>query len=373
MSGGHRPTVLVSEVSGNWGGIEAFIANEVAPLQDEFEIHCIAQNDDPGIHTRLSIPRDHVFVVTERYGSAAYRRHMRAIYSRGYDIIHLNKNSLIKWLPLTLARKAAPDSACILHSHNTSPSSRSPLAFLHYLVRPLLVGRAQCLLACSNVAAAYMFGGHAKDSTIVRNGIDVSRFAFDEMQRRRIRALYGIPPDASVLVNVARLSDQKNQVRLVRMFGEYRKGDPSAFLMLVGDGERHAQIEGTANELGLGTYVIFAGSQQDVGAYYSAADLAVFPSLYEGLPVSLVEAQANGIRILASDHITRDADVLGDTCFESLDADDAVWADHMSALTTQPYDASARRACALRMQGAGYDAQDASETLRRIYRRLLAS
>lgn len=298
---------------------------------------------------------------------------MQAIYSHGYDIIHLNKNSLVKWLPLTLARKASPHSACILHSHNTSPSSRSPLAFLHYLVRPLLVGRPQCLLACSDVAAAYMFGGHAKDATIVRNGVDIPRFSFDETQRKRIRATYGIPFDATVLVNVARLSDQKNQSRLVRMFAEYRKGDPSAFLMLVGDGERRAQIEGAVNELGLGVHVILAGRQQDVGAYYSAADLAVFPSLYEGLPVSLVEAQANGIRILASDTITRDADVLGYMRFDSLDAPDAVWADHMSTLTAQPYDASARRACAAQMADAGYDAQDASETLRRIYRRLLAS
>ncbi|MEE0653517.1 MAG: glycosyltransferase [Bifidobacterium criceti] len=375
MSGTGKPSVLVSEISGNWGGIEAFIENEVTPLQDEFDVYCIAQNDDPAIRARLTIPDDHVLTVSERYGSLAYRRHMRQIYGHGFDIIHLNKNSLVKYLPLTLARKVSPRSKYILHSHNTSPSSKSPLAFLHYLTRPFAVRHAQCLLACSQTAASYLFGSRAQNATIVRNGIDVPRFTFDERKRIEVREAWHIPTDATVLVNVARLSDQKNQMRLVEMFDEYRKGDPSAFLLLVGEGERRPQIEKIIARRGLERHVRLTGRQQDIGAYYSAADLAVFPSLFEGLPVAFIEAQANGIPILASDVVTKDADVLGTMCFESLSASDAVWADHIAALSVsgRALDADLRRSAAERMEQAGYDAKNASETLRRIYRRLLAS
>lgn len=375
MNGNSKPSVLVSEISGNWGGIEAFIENEVAPLQDEFDVYCIAQNDDPAIRARLSIPDDHVLTVPERYGSLAYRRHMKVIYGRGFDIIHLNKNSLVKYLPLTLARKVSPRSRCILHSHNTSPSSKSPLASLHYLIRPFMVRRAHCLLACSQTAASYLFGSYAQDSTIVRNGVDVRRFAFDERKRLEVREAWHIPADATVLINVARLSDQKNQTRLVEMFDEYRKGDPAAFLLLVGEGERRQQIERTVARLGLEPYVKLTGRQRDIGAYYSAADLAVFPSLFEGLPVAFIEAQANGIPVLASDTVTKDADVFGSMCFESLSASDAVWADHIAALSVpgRALDEDARPRAAERMEQVGYDAKNASETLRRIYRRLLAS
>ena len=238
-----------------------------------------------------------------------------------------------------------------------------------------MVRRAHCLLACSQTAASYLFGSYAQDSTIVRNGVNVRRFAFDERKRLEVREAWHIPADATVLINVARLSDQKNQTRLVEMFDEYRKGDPAAFLLLVGEGERRQQIERTVAHLGLEPYVKLTGRQRDIGAYYSDADLAVFPSLFEGLPVAFIEAQANGIPVLASDTVTKDADVFGSMCFESLSASDAVWADHIAALSVpgRALDEDARPRAAERMEQAGYDAKNASETLRRIYRRLLAS
>lgn len=372
MSGTGKPSVLVSEISGNWGGIEAFIENEVTPLQDEFDVYCIAQNDDPAIRARLTIPDGHVLTVSERYGSLAYRRHMRQIYGRGFDIIHLNKNSLVKYLPLTLARQVSPRSRRILHSHNTSPSSRSPLAFLHYALRPFVSRQADCLLGCSHAAADYMFGKRSADATIVRNGIDASRFAFDDAARARLRADLRIPQDATVLINVSRLSEQKNQLRLLAIFHEYLKADPTAFLMLVGDGELRPRIEARIAQLGLGEQVLLLGRCDNTEDYYSTADVAVFPSLFEGLPVAFIEAQANGLPILASDVVTKDADASGLIGFASLSATDAVWADDLYALTAQQRTPSERLPYSHRMIEAGYDAEEASKTLRRIYRRLLA-
>lgn len=217
-----------------------------------------------------------------------------------------------------------------------------------------------------------MFGKRSADATIVRNGIDVSRFAFDSDARARIREELRIPLDATVLINVARMSEQKNQLRLLSIFHEYLKADASAFLVLVGDGDLRPRIEARIAQLGLERQVLLLGRRANTEEYCSAADVAVFPSLFEGLPVALIEAQANGLPILASDVVTKDADVSGLIEFASLSAPDGVWADDLYALTAQQRMPSERLPYAQRMVEAGYDAKEASKTLRRIYRRLLA-
>lgn len=374
LQASHKPSVLVFEISTNWGGIESFVENEIAPLQDEFDVYCVAQNDDPAIRERLSIPPDHVITLSEAYGSAEYRKHLKEIYSRNFDIIHFNKNSLIKFIPITMAERYAKQSKIVIHSHNTSPSSKSPIAFLHHVVRPFVVKKADETIACSTLAAQYLFGNtQAAQATIVANGIDVERFQFNEDDRREIRESLRIPEDAVVLINVGRFSAQKNQTRLIHMFAKYVQQDPTARLILVGDGDTRPEIEAAIEECRVRNNVLLVGKQSQVAKYYSAADLAVFPSIYEGLPVAMIEAQANGIPLLVSDVVTGEVNIAGDIAVESLQANDEQWAARIAEMTKAPRSAARRLRAAEQMRDAGYDQHDASEALRAVYHKLLAT
>ncbi len=361
-----KPSVLVFEASDNWGGIEAFIGNEIAPLQDEFDIFVVTQNENPRIRERIGLPTDHYITVSERYGSPAYRKHLRSLFARGFDIVHVNKNSLIKYLPITLAKRVST-SKVIIHSHNTSPSSNSSLAFLHYLTRPFITPKGDVLVACSEVAAEYMFGRKDKNAEIITNGINTETFRFDSNRRIAVREELSIADDDAVFINVGRFSSQKNQMFLLDAFAVYHKTQPHSRLLLVGDGETRKQIKECVKSHGLNDFVILTGRRSDISALYSAADVAVVPSLFEGLPVSLVEAQASGIRILASDTITREINLTGQMVFKSLRDGPQQWAETMAGMadSVDTYEARANGADIVRE--SGYDQADSRGKLEGVY------
>ena len=96
-----KPSVLVFEASDRWGGIESFIANEICPLRQWFDVHVVTQQEDADIRRRIPIPDDRFIEMEGRYGSARYRRWLRELMHRRFDIIHVNKNSLMKYLPIS--------------------------------------------------------------------------------------------------------------------------------------------------------------------------------------------------------------------------------------------------------------------------------
>ncbi|PAU68637.1 glycosyltransferase [Bifidobacterium criceti] len=366
-----KPSVLVFEASDRWGGIESFIANEICPLRQWFDVHVVTQQEDADIRRRIPISDDRFIEMEGRYGSARYRRWLRELMHRRFDIIHVNKNSLMKYLPITYARRYA-DSKVIIHSHNTRPSVRSAVSALHYMVRPWIEPLADARLACSRTAAAYMFGKDAHAAEIVNNGIDTERFVYRPQDRAEVRRELGIAGTDTVLMNVGRFTEQKNQKFLLDVFAEYRARQPHSTLLLVGEGELREALERHAAELRLQDHVIFTGRRNDVHRLFSAADLVLFPSLYEGLPTTLVEAQANGVPVLASSAITAEADITGTVRFEELDHGVEAWADAVADIERHAPDMERRGKAAAIVREHGYDRADGVLYLKAIYDSLLA-
>jgi glycosyltransferase involved in cell wall biosynthesis len=137
-------------------------------------------------------------------------------------------------------------------------------------------------------------------SPVIYNGIDTQLYAYSEHQRHKWREKYGIPENAFVFVNVASFSSVKNQQLLVRAFGEALKFFPSSFLVLVGDGETHQEISGLVKELDILNKVFLTGKTLDVAQILSASDCFVLSSLWEGLPISVLEAMAEGKPIIST-------------------------------------------------------------------------
>ena len=158
---------------------------------------------------------------------------------------------------------------------------------------------------------------------MIPNGVDLKRFEFDINKRNQMRMTLGIKEDTMILGHIGRLSTPKNHKFLLNVFNQYHKINSNSKLLLVGDGELFESIKQHINKLDINDAVIMTGSKQNTEDYYQIMDIFLFPSLWEGLPVSVVEAQANGLQCIISDVITHDVDLTA--LIQYLPLDEKLW------------------------------------------------
>lgn len=189
-------------------------------------------------------------------------------------------------------------------------------------------------LACGEAAAINGWGkGAVKNNkvTILPNAIDSDRFKFNEKKRNEVRARYGISDDDFVVGHVGRFFLQKNHEFLIDIFAELHKQMANAKLLLLGNGPLQEHIQQKVEKLGLSRCVIFAGLQRDPASFYTAMDVFCFPSLWEGLPLTLVEAQYSGLPCVVSDAVPRETAITDKVFTLSID-DVKPWCEKLSSL-----------------------------------------
>ena len=169
----------------------------------------------------------------------------------------------------------------------------------------------------------------------IPNGVNLKRFAFCEEKRQQMRQELGIAKDTFVLGHIGRITAPKNHQFLVELFAEYHKENPNSRLLLIGNGELFETVQQQCVQLGISDAVIMVGSKTNTEDYYQAMDVFVFPSLWEGLPVSVVEAQANGLPCLLSDVITHDVDLTDQVKYLSL-TDKKAWLREVADIQRKP-------------------------------------
>ena len=257
----------------------------------------------------------------------------------------------------------------IAHAHNTSFGQVYTLKRRAYewLMRKLILQNATDLLGCSADACKFVFGDDCMNDprcAVMCNGFDVDAFAYNKQKGDAIRKQYGIE-DKLVVGHVGRFEDQKNHTQLVEQFAAIKKRREDAVLLCVGRGSLMTEIREKCEGLGISESVIFAGAQKDTPSYYSAMDVFLFPSLYEGLGSVLIEAQANGLRVVTSKTVVPDdIDVTGSATFVPLEASADVWADAVLAASVRITDSSAN----VKVKEL-YDIKSVTENLCRIYLR----
>lgn len=250
------------------------------------------------------------------------REKFRRILLEGhYDIVHSSMANA-SFLYLSEAKKAGV-KVRIQHSHQDRAADR-----LSHAVRniPLLkIGNSFATVnaACSQSAGKFLFKG--KPFFVINNAIDYDKFRFDPEKRVEFRKRYSLN-DEFVIGTAGRFCPQKNFAHLIRDFAKLKEIRPDARLLIAGDGEQKDSLKLLAAELSLSESVMFLGPVKEMPSFLSSLDCFVFTSLYEGLPVSGVEAQANGVPCVFSDSITREADVSKNVDFVSLDKPPAFWA-----------------------------------------------
>lgn len=223
-----------------------------------------------------------------------------------YKIIHGHVRSTSA-IYLLIAKKHG--LITIIHSHSTS-NGKGTMGMLKTVMQYPTRYIADYLFACSEKAGKWMYGQYVSQKLnykIVPNGIDLARFEFKLQKRKQIRQYLGIQDNEMVIGHVGRFTAAKNHEFLIRVFQAYREKHAYAKLLLVGEGELLESIKSKCRELNILENVIFTGNRSDTENFYQAMDVMAFPSLWEGLGIVLIEAQANNLPCFVSKTIPKEA------------------------------------------------------------------
>ena len=262
-----------------------------------------------------------------------YTAFLKNVFSKGYDVVHFHLSSISDLRIFKFAKKSGA-GRIIVHSHNSFtdvPSKLRRIVFgnLHKILRVFANKYSNFKCACSPVAAEWMFGKvKGKDAIIMNNAVSISKFAYSEKHRADLRESLNIKTKY-VIGHAGRFSVQKNQNFLLDTFKALSEKRDDCTLLLIGNGELTNSVKQHAKELQLDDKVVFVDFQEDIYRYYSVMDLFVMPSLFEGLPITLVESQANGLSSLVSDAVTKNSDLTGLVEFMSLDDGATKWAERI--------------------------------------------
>lgn len=335
MSARYRVLHLLHSM--NRGGAETFVMNLFRTIDRDryaFDFLLASERDDYGDEIlrlggrifRLAPRRRHPF---------GYLGSLNDFFDRHpgeFDAVHLHCSSLSSPEALFAARSRGIPTR-ILHIHSTRPEGLLH-GLLHGLLRGVSLRCATQLLACSGSAASWLCGGsaHRAEVRVVPNGIDTSLFGFDAGIRDEVRRELGLGRGTTLVGHVGRFCTAKNHPFLLRVFASWVSEHPDSVLLLVGRGEGYEAAVRQSEALGIASRVRFAGVREDVDRLLQAVDLFVFPSLFEGFPVSVVEAQASGTKVVCSDRVSAEVKLCDNLWFLPLEAGPAEWARRMASL-----------------------------------------
>lgn len=218
----------------------------------------------------------------------------------------------------------------IYRSSNSKPTGTGKREYyLHRLFMFMPILFANVRIAPSVEAAEFMFGKKCikkGKAQLVHNSLDTTLYSFNLESRNQLRKEFNVSENEILIGHIGRFNHQKNHIFLIEIFHEYLQLNPNAKLILVGDGELYSTIVEKVIEHKIADSVIFTGVRKDIPQVLSAFDLFLFPSFYEGMPNTVIEAQTSGLPCIISDCITKDVKITDLVNFLSLNADSCVWA-----------------------------------------------
>jgi glycosyltransferase EpsF len=281
----------------------------------------------------------------------------------GWRVVH-SHTLFSSALHLAAARLAGVPHR-VAHSHNTQDANSASLAGRMYqrMARWLLGFVSTRRVACGIAAAKYLFPGR-QDVVVIPNAVDIDRFA--KASGAAVRKALGIRDGEMVIVQVGRFLPVKNHVRSVAIARALRQAGVEFQLLLVGDGQEQGRIEELLREHELEEIVRPLGLRADIPELMAAADVMLMPSLNEGFPVVLVEAQAAGLPSVVSGVVSQEVDLgLGIVDFVSLDVPDDDWVERIKRAATGTVPDSTQ--CGIVLEAAGFSSATGAKRLEEIY------
>lgn len=311
--------------SENKGGVESYISN-------------LKQNMDCEKYEVIySMPRMVIDGKTwlrpkNRHNYIKYWHFWKKFYKENhFDVVYLNTCDVVSIDDLRFS-KAGGVPVRIIHSHSSGNQQgiEQKMSIFHQFSeknsRQVLGQYATHLFACSKVAGDWMFDG--RPYQIIKNGISLKKYKYNEEFRKYIRTEYNLG-GGTVVGIIGRLAPPKNLLFSVKILQEYLIKESTVKAVFIGDGEQRKEVEAAVVEAGLQDRIIFAGAVDNVNEWMSAIDCLLMPSLFEGLPFVLVEAQAAGLHCVVSSAVSPEANITGLIDYVDLTESTEVWADKL--------------------------------------------
>ncbi|ALS37355.1 glycosyltransferase involved in cell wall biosynthesis [Enterococcus rotai] len=359
----NKVRVLIFGMSNLLGGVETYMFNYYNHLDlSKIQVDFVTMYPTMYFEKEVEAKGAKVYHVTEvKKNPQKFISEVKTILSdEQYDIVHVNMLSAANILPVTIAKKMGVKKIFV-HSHNANTPNGLLRKAMHQWNKRKIVRLATDYLACSKKAGTWLFGEELADQIIIiPNGVEIEQYKFDAQIRTEVRKELGLAEDQLVIGHVGAFREQKNHDFLIDIFATLHKKNPDAVLVLVGQGELQAKIQSKVTQLHLENNIKFLGVRQDSNRIYQAMDIFVLPSLFEGLPVVGVEAQAAGLPLIISDQVTRELAITENCQFLPID-DPEKWAEAILATKIANRDISED------FSKNGYDINIASKSLNNLY------
>lgn len=348
----------------NRGGIENFIMNlyrtiDKTKIQFDFVEHtekkCAFDDDISALGGKIYHCPDYRVI-----NHSAYSKWWSSFFCNHpeYKMIHSHLDSCAN-IHLRIAKKYG--RITIAHSHSSSEGFG-----IRAIVKSILkINFNHCCsykFACSEEAAKWLYKNKQNEAEIIKNGIDADKYTFNSNVRAEYRKKLNIPESEIVLGHIGRIDKNKNHAFIIDVLKALNDLGLNATFVSAGKGDELDNIKQKAKQSGIENKVIFLGLRKDVPNVLQAFDIFIMPSMYEGLPVSAIEAQAAGLKCLLSDVITAETNVTGLVAFMSLNDSALSWAKTIQSML--PYE---RTDTSAQIRNAGYDIQAAADYLTNFY------
>lgn len=285
----------------NKGGVESYIANLCGQLPDDYEvIYRLPHMELDGVNWDCP---------PNRHNYLHYRRFWKRFFKENhFDVLYYNTCDIVSIDMLRFA-KAAGVPVRIIHAHSTS--NQSKITMFHQLTEFINRGElhrfATHLFACSKAAGDWMFGN--REFKVIKNGVSLKKYGFSEISRTCCRAVVGC--EGTLVGCVGRLAPEKNPLFSFEVARQICLFESNAEVVFIGDGELKNQVADIIKQSHMEDRIHLLGARDDVNQWYSAFDCLMMPSLFEGLPFVLVEAQAAGLSCVVSTEVSLDANITG--------------------------------------------------------------
>lgn len=325
--------ILMIGMNADIGGIETYIMNLFRHLKKEYALYFpyvenIAYQDEIealGGKFIYGLP------TSRRNALAYYKAWNSAFKDYQFDVVYFNNCDIVNLDVLKLAKKHKVPIR-IFHAHNSSNTLST--STLHRLEekhnRKITEKIITHKLACSENAGEHIFRGYSYQ--VIQNGIDVDRFCFDQAVRKDKREALQLPETAKVVLFVGRFTEIKNPMFALDVMKACFEKDNRFIGVVCGDGPIVEQVQNKWNEEQLQSCVRLLGNRNDINDIYSAADFLIMPSLFEGFPFVLVEAQCSGLKCICSDKVEQNTNLIGTVEYYPLEIEPKGWAERIADL-----------------------------------------
>ena len=327
--------IVVAQIIGKWlgGGVEAVVMNYYRHIdRSKIQFDFICDEDSTNIpYKEIESLGGRVILIPSYQKAFKYHMELKKILRNNkYKIVH-SHISTMSFFSLCAAKFAGVPIR-ISHSHSTTNKREKKKHILKIILKRFSKIFANNYMCCSELAGRWLFDNKTYDNGkvyLLNNAIDLDQFKYNEKLRKEKRKELNINDSTLVIGHIGRFVEQKNHRFLIDIFNEIHKKEKNSILLLAGQGPLIYEIKEKVELLGLTDCVIFLGQRKAVSELYQVFDIFCLPSIYEGLPVVGIEAQAAGLPCILSSDMTKETKILQNTIFISLEKNANFWANEI--------------------------------------------